>query len=163
MLSIPSLARLIRPTLFAGVDGSRTKNVLISSLALGTGLYFATIGGHEMNRNRQITSWVVVAFGLFGFFQLWCARYDIPPLLTFQVMPIFPRNLEAKRIKGHVLVEFVVEANGTGFEPRVVRATSPEFGEAALAAVTRWKFNPAVKRGLPVRTRMQVPIAFNLS
>lgn len=50
-------------------------------------------------------------------------------------------------------VEFVV--NAAGFPEvstaRVVRANDPSFGEAVLAAVRTWRYQPAIKNGQPVR------------
>jgi len=44
----------------------------------------------------------------------------------------------------------------------LVRASNPEFGAAAVAAVSRWSFKPGRKAGHPVFTHMQVPIEFTL-
>jgi TonB family protein len=41
-----------------------------------------------------------------------------------------------------------------------VRATHPEFGDAAVDAVAQWKFKPGILRERVVNTHMQVPVVF---
>ena len=50
-------------------------------------------------------------------------------------------------------VEFVVDTAGLPeiATARVARATDPQFGEAVLAVVPRWKYEPARVQGRPVR------------
>ena len=54
-------------------------------------------------------------------------------------------------------VAFVVDANGRP-EPetvRIVRATSPDFGQAVATAVVSWKYRPATIGGQAVRQIVQ--------
>ena len=39
-------------------------------------------------------------------------------------------------------------------------ATTPEFGDAALKAVSQWRFLPRVKDGQPVATKVALPLIF---
>ena len=68
------------------------------------------------------------------------------------------------------LVNFVVAAAGvdgaTGAGPgrseAEAKAMAEEFGAAAVAAVSQWKFEPGMKGGRKVNTLQQVPIVFSL-
>ena len=65
-----------------------------------------------------------------------------------------------------VLEDFVVAASGqarSGAEVGpMAESAQGELEEAALAAVSQWKFEAGQKGGLSVNTRMQTPIRFTL-
>ncbi len=56
----------------------------------------------------------------------------------------------------------VVTAKGDVAAAKVVKATDPLFGKAAVKAVSSWKFLPGNARGKAVKTLMQQPISFSL-
>ncbi len=66
-------------------------------------------------------------------------------------------------IAGEVLVEFIVDANGTVRDAHAVRSSQREFEASAVRAVSKWTFRPGQKGGRNVATRMQVPIVFSLN
>lgn len=84
------------------------------------------------------------------------------PVARFQAAPSYPFELRKARVSGEALVEFIVTANGTVRDPRVVKATHAEFGDAAVAAVHKWQFHPGMLNGKPVDTKMIVPLVFDL-
>jgi outer membrane biosynthesis protein TonB len=45
-------------------------------------------------------------------------------------------------------------------DPKLVAASLPEFGEAAMAVIRQWRFLPTVKNGHPVPTRVEMPFNF---
>jgi hypothetical protein len=51
------------------------------------------------------------------------------------------------------LLEFVVGTNGVPETEtaRIVRANNARYGEAVLASLPQWRFEPARKAGVPVR------------
>ena len=122
--------------------------------------------GRDMNRNRQIVGYVLLATGAYGAFCLlrrkspFWNELDYAPEATHRVVPQMPANLRQQMISGHATIEFVVDAEGRVTEPAVYHATHPEFGAAALAAVAQWTFLPAIKRGQPTPCRLRVPIDF---
>ncbi len=98
--------------------------------------------------------------GLGNLFDL--AALDQAPVPTFQPQPIYPYDLRRSGINGSVVIEFVATSQGTVENARAVSSSHQRFEDAALQAVRRWRFRPGTKDGVPVNTRMQVPITFNL-
>jgi TonB family protein len=86
-----------------------------------------------------------------------------PPRVVKQEAPIYPHAMRSSRIKGEVLLAFVVDTKGNVVNPVVVRSNNTAFNEAAIEAVLKWKFEPAVVEGQPVSTRMSAPIIFDFS
>ncbi len=85
---------------------------------------------------------------------------DAQPIPLFQTRPYYPKELESERIRGEVLVDFIVDTNGTVQNASAVRQSDKRFVSSAVAAVLNWKFRPGLKNGVAVRTHLQVPIIF---
>lgn len=84
------------------------------------------------------------------------------PLDDELVEPVYPDSLLAYGIKGKVVAEFVVEANGevNPLSVTMVSASSPEFYDAVRSALIASRFTPARKDGKPVRQVMLLPFEF---
>lgn len=89
-------------------------------------------------------------------------KVDVRPLAIFEAAPRYPFELRRAGISGEVRVLVTVGRDGSVREAMVVRATDIRFGQSALTAVSRWRFQPALVSGLPVDCRLLVPVAFNL-
>jgi TonB family protein len=85
---------------------------------------------------------------------------DVRPLLLSQRSPVFPPALIGKVSGGKAVVEFLIDHYGTVQLPRIVSATDPAFGYAAVQGVVAWRFAPLTSHGQPVAVRAQVPIVF---
>jgi len=79
------------------------------------------------------------------------------------VAPVYPTALRLSNTEGSAIVEFVIDTTGRVREPKVVEATHPGFSDAALAAISAARFEPAKKNGSVVNVRVRQPIHFNLS
>jgi TonB family protein len=77
-----------------------------------------------------------------------------------QVAPEFPHFIAPFLETGRAEVRFTVETDGRVTGVVVQSATHPAFGEAATAAVQRWRFAPALKDGKPVRQNFSLPLSF---
>ena len=79
-----------------------------------------------------------------------------------RVVPIYPHDLYRTATPGEVLVEFVVEADGSADMEsyNVVWATHPAFGESVRRAVRESAWIPGVKQGRTVRQVLQQPYKF---
>ena len=75
------------------------------------------------------------------------------------VKPLYPDDARAVRAKGVVLLEVTIASNGSVSNARVLRSI-PLFDQAAIDAVTQWKFEPTVLNGAPAEVEMLVYINF---
>ena len=69
------------------------------------------------------------------------------PKALAQAMPNYPAALRAKPIEGQAKVRFFVDEEGRVRLPEVIEATTPEFGDAAIAAVSQWRYEPPLHGG----------------
>jgi TonB family protein len=74
--------------------------------------------------------------------------------------PLYTPEMVKKRLHGEVVVGFVVDARGAVTEARVIGEPNAELAAAAVAAVSRWEFDPARKDGRKVSSSMQVTVKF---
>jgi TonB family protein len=84
--------------------------------------------------------------------------------LLKSVQPAYPSKAQASRMEGWVDVEFTVAESGN-VKDVVVRATSNPgvFEDAAVKAVSQWRYQPVSREGAPVPVRTQLRIRFSLS
>ncbi|HYO67907.1 MAG TPA: TonB family protein [Archangium sp.] len=86
------------------------------------------------------------------------------PQVLAQVQPRYPRRAKADGLEGLVLVRIIIGTDGR-VEPehtRVIRSV-PGLDEAAMSAVSQWRFSPALgHQGRPVRVIVEVPVQFSL-
>lgn len=95
--------------------------------------------------------------------KIWNVRQlDKVPAARFRARPDYPQALRNQGVTGQATIEFIVSADGAVNEAKVVTATHPEFGDAALAAVKLWQFDAGQVAGAPVNARMQMPIVFSI-
>jgi TonB family protein len=73
---------------------------------------------------------------------------------------MFPSTLIGKVAEGKAVVEFLIDHDGNVQLPRIVSATDPAFGYAAVQGVAAWKFAPLTSRGQPVDVRAKAPVEF---
>lgn len=69
------------------------------------------------------------------------------PKALAQPMPDYPAALRSRSLEGTATVRFYVDEEGRVRLPELIEATSPEFAEAALAAVARWRYEPPQEGG----------------
>jgi TonB family protein len=79
------------------------------------------------------------------------------------VQPDYPEAARKAKLEGRVQVEFVVELDGRVSRAQVAESSNEVFNEAALAAVRRWLFDPALEEAKPVVSAMTVPVEFRLA
>jgi len=88
---------------------------------------------------------------------------DVKPKPTAMLAPVYPADMASARIEGKVLVSFVIDASGNVQGASVVQSTRPEFEAAAVAAVSKWQFDPGRKGDHPVNTQVNQQVVFSLS
>lgn len=75
----------------------------------------------------------------------------------------YPKEAQANKEQGRVIVRFVIDKDGKVTDAKVVRSISPSLNKEALRlikAMPRWK--PGEKDGQPVAVRFTLPITFRL-
>lgn len=87
---------------------------------------------------------------------------DIIPLV--RINPDYPPRALSRSIEGFVIVQFTITATGSVKDVIVVHAEPAGiFDEAAVRAVSRWRYNPKVEEGVAVeRVGVQTRITFKL-
>ena len=75
----------------------------------------------------------------------------------------YPADAQKQKVDGRVLVNFVVEKDGSITEVKVVKPTFPSLDAEAIRvvkAMPKWK--PGYQRGQAVRVQFTMPINFSL-
>jgi protein TonB len=89
--------------------------------------------------------------------------FDRPPSAVSQPRPVYPFALRRKGVSGDVSFSFLVDAKGNVREVHILSSTQPEFAEATIACVSKWKFRPATKAGKPVECRLSSSMSFSVA
>ncbi len=77
--------------------------------------------------------------------------------------PAYPSASRRAQQEGTVTVEVQVSAAGLPLNVALASSSGfPALDQAALAAVLRWRFDPAQTAGIPVAGRVRVPVRFQL-
>lgn len=84
------------------------------------------------------------------------------PALREAPLPVYPAALAAAGEVGGAILELAIGADGAVQGVNIMRASHPEFGQAAQAAAAQWKFAPAQKDGVAVASRWRVAINFSV-
>ena len=75
----------------------------------------------------------------------------------------YPKEATDKGTQGRVIVQFVVDKDGSVVEPKVVKSVSPELDQEALRVVKKMpKWQPGKQNGEVVRVTYTIPVSFRL-
>lgn len=122
-------------------------DLAVADLPLGTG------GGFVMN---------MPAFAMKGGDDMG-GDLDSGPVPTSKFPPSYPASLLSKGIGGKVLVACEVDETGRIVSSKIRQSSGQaELDKAALAAVAKYKFKPAIKGGRKVRASCLVPFNFEV-
>jgi len=92
------------------------------------------------------------------------SQVDVPPARLSSPPILYPPLLRDAGIGGQVMLEFVVNADGTVDSASVVVVSSdrPAFERPALDAIKQSRFRPAMMGGEPAAVRIRQPINFSV-
>ena len=77
------------------------------------------------------------------------------PTVTKVVNPTrLPQSAEGATVK----VAFTVDANGQPRDIRLLSPADPYLTQSLVTALSQWRFNPVQKDGVPVSTRVVMPL-----
>lgn len=88
----------------------------------------------------------------------------MPALMQYLAKNIkYPTIAQENGTQGRVIVQFVVNKDGTIVDPKVVRSVDPYLDKEAIRVIsTMPKWKPGMQRGKPVRVKYTVPVMFRL-
>lgn len=76
----------------------------------------------------------------------------------------YPTICQEQGIQGRVVVQFVVNKDGSIVDPEVIKPVNPYLDKEALRVVsTMPKWKPGEQRGKPVRVKFTLPVQFKLA
>jgi len=86
------------------------------------------------------------------------------PRVISEAKPQYTSDAMRARVQGSVLLECVVETDGTVGEVHLVRSLDRENGldESAIRAAKQWRFAPGTRDGQPVPVIITIQMAFTL-
>ena len=85
------------------------------------------------------------------------------PVPIAQPRPIYPETAARRGLEGWVRVSFTVDERGAVLDPSIDAAEPRNvFDRAALLALGRWRFEPAMLNGVAVKQRVTQTIEFEL-
>jgi len=81
-----------------------------------------------------------------------------------KVQPEYPELARIARVEGSVILQAVIQSDGSVAEVEVLRCNRPDrgFEDSAIAAVRQWKYKPALQNGKPVAVYFNVYVEFKL-
>jgi len=85
-----------------------------------------------------------------------------PPERVFSPSPVYTEVARAARLQGIVILDAVIETDGSVTDVSVLRGLPLGLSEAAVDAVSRWKFRPATLNDRPVAVIYTLTIYFEL-
>lgn len=85
-----------------------------------------------------------------------------PQVATF-IPAVYPESAIRRGIEGTVKLELVINKEGRVDSAVVIAGLVPELDEAALAAVKRFEFTPALANGQPITVAIEYGYVFSLS
>ena len=89
------------------------------------------------------------------------AGMDRPPEPISMPRPKYPASALRNGIEGTVLLEILIDSDGSVARSRVIQSV-PGLDAAALECAKEWRFQPALKDGEPVATIAQAPVVFRI-
>ena len=75
----------------------------------------------------------------------------------------YPEIARSQRIQGQVVVQFIVNKDGTIADAKVVKSVSPQLDREAMRVIRmmpNWK--PGIQDNKPCKTMVAIPIVFKL-
>lgn len=89
------------------------------------------------------------------------ARVKGPEIIpSTRVEPRYPEPARRVRLQGAVILEAVIDERGNVTSVRVVKGMAMGLEQAAIEAVSRWKFQPATLDGRPVAVYFNLTVNF---
>ena len=89
-------------------------------------------------------------------------RSMVNPRAIFTVDPEYSDYARKKKINGVCILEMIVDTNGFPMRVHITRSIDPGLDENAIAAVSQYRFTPAMMNGTPIAVQIAVEVSFRL-
>ncbi|MGA7686862.1 MAG: TonB family protein [Terriglobales bacterium] len=91
------------------------------------------------------------------------SAYDVdPPRLTYSPSPKYPKDARNLGHQGTSILSLVVGKDGRPHDVAIMRPLDPELDDCAIAAVSKWRYQPALRDGEPVEVTVHARIRFRV-
>ena len=90
------------------------------------------------------------------------AQSDRKAKLIYKVEPSYTEQAREKKIEGSVLLGMTIDHQGIPQNIQIKRSLDPSLDQAAIDAVRKWRFLPAIKDGQPASMWITVEVYFRL-
>ena len=118
-----------------------------------------TLAINMPNINSRAGSWVV----RFSEFEGEKLKGELlAPAPRVKVDPTYARAAISERIEGEVILSAMIRNDGAVDHVKLIKSVDERLDEAAIAALGKWKFHPALKGGVPIDVEVVVRIPFRL-
>jgi protein TonB len=84
------------------------------------------------------------------------------PALLHRVNPVYPPIAVSARLQGIVILEALVDRDGTVADVKVLRSAGAVLDTQAQIALKKWRYSPLVLNGKPVRFVLTVILSFSV-
>lgn len=84
------------------------------------------------------------------------------PALLHRVNPVYPPIAASARLQGTVILEAIVDSDGTIAGVKVLRSAGPVLDSEAQTAVRKWRYSPLVLNGRRERFVLTVVLSFSV-
>ena len=84
------------------------------------------------------------------------------PAPRVKVDPTYARAAISERIEGEVILSAMIRNDGVVDHVKLIKSVDERLDQAAIAALGKWEFHPALKGGVPVDVQVVVRIPFRL-
>ncbi len=84
----------------------------------------------------------------------------LAPAKIRDVRPVYPARGDGGRTEGRIILQALIDTDGTVTEAVVTSPVDAELEDAAIAAVRQWQFTPTLLNCVPIQVRMTVTVEF---
>lgn len=84
-----------------------------------------------------------------------------PPELVYKVDPGYTQEAQKAKISGTVMLAILVGTDGRVSEIHLLEKLEPGLDARAITAVSKWRFKPAMRGGVPVAFRARAGVSFS--
>ena len=138
----------VTPTLAVASKEGFDPGLDVQAIANGLGAEFGSAGGRGGDGSSA-------AFG--------AGLNDRDALPLVRIEPQYPPQARQRGLEGWVQVQFTISTAGSVKDAVVVKSSNALFEQAALAAVSKWKYQPQIRGGKPAETAgQQVVLRFRM-